>query len=688
MVFIFQKAQPSVFLQKGRLLEIGIKSNKINLVKLLLEMGADPETWINFRTVLDMAAERKDPQFAQILLEHGAKHNDEHLLNAVSKGFEKAAGVSIKAGVNVNARIGDRKYTAPMAACGCSPSPHDPTLPQRLVHLLLSNGADAHVEDDKGITAFDLAFKNTNSHVLKLLLEWDKRLGASNSSGGTVWLQQYLKKHFSDTDLEMVGAECLNLLLKRAAIDQPDDNNVMLKELVKTACTSRNWKAFNCLVEKVIEFPILDDTQAGLIKAVGKLNTRVVEILMGRWGEREVCPQQRSLFQVALWCLEVSGESDSAKERFHRIWQTLLLGGEDINAVDEDQYTPLAYIAEYADDYTSQTELIQLCIDSGADIYHLPFGIWCPILMVAFNGSPTSLRCLMTHAAKQPRTEHWLQLDDWNADMPLEHDLEVICRSLARSQLLAAQDEEGQTLVQRAAELNNERLTSQLLKHGADVNTADSDGYKLLHNACLNGHAAVVKVLLDHGAGALDAVNNWKWDADQLDLPTTIMRDPYGMNGVRPEPPVVHWEFQPLHFASRRGHVDVVKLLVSHRADLDAGTKLQDIYVGFEDPIEGRLTPLHVSLGSGCRWILKTLDMEEERKERNFKVAELLIDGGASVHGVADDFDERDIALFEGHEDLWNKLRSGITTDWALRDPFQRDNYPVYCSDDSSVDGA
>jgi hypothetical protein len=254
------------------------------------------------------------------------------------------------------------------------------------------------------------------------------------------------------------------MLLERSAFRQTNENHALLDELVKTAYASRNWTVFNSLVEKAVDLPILDNPRSGLTCAIQALEARAVEILVGQRGELEVDPQQRSLFYDALDSLHEVGESDSAREGFQRIWHILLEKGEDINRVDEDHLSPLGYVATFADRYACQTDLIQLCIDSGADIYQPTFGIWDPLLLVAFHGSPTSLRCLMTHAAKQPKADHWIRLDGWNPALPLIYDLEYICGSLSRGELITTQDDQGLSLIEKAADLDNERLTSQLLK--------------------------------------------------------------------------------------------------------------------------------------------------------------------------------------------------------------------------------
>jgi len=43
-------------------------------------------------------------------------------------------------------------------------------------------------------------------------------------------------------------------------------------------------------------------------------------------------------------------------------------------------------------------------------------------------------------------------------------------------------------------------LVKQLIKDGAEVNTASMNGYTALHRAAQNGHLEITKHLLEHGA--------------------------------------------------------------------------------------------------------------------------------------------------------------------------------------------
>jgi len=54
----------------------------------------------------------------------------------------------------------------------------------------------------------------------------------------------------------------------------------------------------------------------------------------------------------------------------------------------------------------------------------------------------------------------------------------------------------GHTALHRAAFCGHEQVAIQLIKFGANVNSANSSGYTPLHIACQLGHSSVAEVLL------------------------------------------------------------------------------------------------------------------------------------------------------------------------------------------------
>ena len=97
-----------------------------------------------------------------------------------------------------------------------------------------------------------------------------------------------------------------------------------------------------------------------------------------------------------------------------------------------------------------------------------------------------------------------------------------------------------------------------LLQNGAEVNAQNRDKLTPLHFASWNGNDAIAEILLQHGAN--------------VNAKTGEGQDPFG----RHFDPLDYLEFRgnckstPLHFASEKGHFQVVKLLLQYNADIFA----------------------------------------------------------------------------------------------------------------------
>jgi hypothetical protein len=182
----------------------------------------------------------------------------------------------------------------------------------------------------------------------------------------------------------------------------------------------------------------------------------------------------------------------------------------------------------------------------------------------------------------------------------------------------------------------HEELLFVLLSHGASVEVSDSYGWQPLHAASYNGHISIVKALIAGGAEVCAATTKWN---HQWKRPSGIYAGDT-------------WTGHPLHLAAMCGHVAIVRFLLEHGADVQTSTgRSAKDYPGHGP------TALHVVLDTRTFYYLPGEPLDEGRLE----IAQMLVDRGAGVNGVADMFSMRDVLKFKKFPGLWDVLRAGIT---------------------------
>lgn len=181
-------------------------------------------------------------------------------------------------------------------------------------------------------------------------------------------------------------------------------------------------------------------------------------------------------------------------------------------------------------------------------------------------------------------------------------------------------------------------VVSALLSHGANVEVADSYGWRSLHVASYMGHTGIVKALIVAGADVRAATREWN---NENTRPTGISV------GSK-------WTGQPLHIAAMSGYVEIVRLLLEQGADIHASTGCFNTAYPGHGP-----TALHIVLDTKTFYNRTGKPLDERRLE----IAQMLVDKGARVDGVADNFTLQDVLNFKKFADLWDALRAGVSTE-------------------------
>ena len=217
--------------------------------------------------------------------------------------------------------------------------------------------------------------------------------------------------------------------------------------------------------------------------------------------------------------------------------------------------------------------------------------------------------------------------------------LGLIASSLSRAQLLESPARDSSTPLQKALMLKNTAFAAALLKHGANMNVTDQDGWTLLHTAVYDNDLSTVTLLLDHGADPNAKTALWG-NRDNR---------PSGLNFFH------KWAGTALHIAAMVASPTLVSLLLKHGADpnADTGVRYHGYYEGGHGP--GALDiALDTGKFYGNRW------WREPLGATMLSVAGLLVKHGADVKGEAAHLHLNEICKFKDFPALWEKLREGI----------------------------
>ena len=193
-------------------------------------------------------------------------------------------------------------------------------------------------------------------------------------------------------------------------------------------------------------------------------------------------------------------------------------------------------------------------------------------------------------------------------------EIEIVKTLISNGARVYAIDNEGRTPLHIVAFNGDKKIAKILISKGANVNSQDKYGETPLHSAAFNGEIEIVKTLISNGADvnvknkegktplhiallSLEKVGNQKTEVSisRSEIVKTLI-----LNGANVMNIVVSTEHKinlltPLHIAAFYGDKELVKILISNGANVNA----KDAY--------GSKTPLHNAAFNGDKKIVKTL---------------------------------------------------------------------------------
>lgn len=209
---------------------VAIKSGNYDVAQVLIEHGADvfvEDKLSQNQNLLDMVAsgwnwnqkqisDEDQVKLCNLLIDKGinADITDQNgftpLMQAVNYGNAKLVETLIKKGANVKAKI--KGYSTPLMFLGMTEAQYDKNRPsveenERIIKLLINNGADINAVNNKGESALYIAIENNQIEAAKALIKNGADINLEMPDGTTILTKAIEKKQ----------DELVNLLISQGA---------------------------------------------------------------------------------------------------------------------------------------------------------------------------------------------------------------------------------------------------------------------------------------------------------------------------------------------------------------------------------------------------------------------------------------------------------------------------------------
>ncbi|XP_058699354.1 CARD- and ANK-domain containing inflammasome adapter protein-like [Poecile atricapillus] len=439
------------------------------------------------------------------------------------------------------------------------------------VQVLLRGGASMHAVDMEGKTPLHWAAENNHSHILKMLLKEEARscrnqhnfLHMAALRDETTLAKMLLEAGASTEGKDERGQSALNY-----AVSQGSENTakVLLEagatvdsSTVERAFNSNHPSIFEILLEYSKDLPA-DIMESALFRAVQKNLHSVVAALIDRG--TDINAHNKMHFTPLLLACEM-GKAESAEVLIEKganlgirtpaadtalhlavqagaasIAGLLLSKGMDTNLRNRAEETPL-----HAAALQNNRALVGLLVNAGARINAVTKDFATPLHMASQRGHADVARQLLHHKAH-----------------------------------VNAQDKQAKSPLHLAAEQGHKTLAEMLLKARADPNTQDKEKKTPLHAAALRGHLSIVEVLLANKgrAGAKDMDGCTPLHYATMKGNTDIVKALLASRKNKNIDDRNVWRKTALHIAAEYGHGELINLLLSHGAAINASDSSKD----------------------------------------------------------------------------------------------------------------
>lgn len=533
---------------------ISIENNpSIEIIKLLLEYGAD----INAQnskgsTALMLASydeEKKD--FMRTLLENGADteltnnyNGNTALLNACER--RNIEGFKLLLEYNANINVQDEFKKTPLILA-CDADSYD------IVKILLEHNADINLSDHRKETPLMYAVEEKNRDIVELLLKYKPDLTLKNESSKTALDIAYKRNNYVKeiTDLIKEASSREIQFLYAAA-----ENNID--------------KVLKYIAEGIDINNTIDESNDSigsnaLILASEFHHKEIIKILLENNADVNF---KNYLNKTALEYVASNDDNfDIALEFIKR--------GTDVNALDNENATPLMYAASH-----NAKKILNLLIEHNADINIQTKSGYTALILAAMHNHINIVKILIENKADvfardgYGRRCSYYADENWNDEMykifSKYHDDEYKKSTQFIFDVLYSKTDEINKYISEGGDVNfqddrgltaltvveKREIAKILLDNNADINKKGRDGYTPLMMAVRRENINLIEFFIENNA-----------DLD--------MYDPEGNTA--------------LIIAAKNHKDDIFELLLKNGADPSINNEDLKFYIEFEDEMQNIL---------------------------------------------------------------------------------------------------
>lgn len=555
--------------KRGTALEKACSAGSIDMVKLLLDRGADVHArGDNDRSIngaLYIACVKGNLDIARILLEKGAQvdrqdyYSQKPLTGACYSGNVDLVKLLVEKGAEIN----EPEHWAPLGVA-CTEGSIE------IARILIEGGADVNASFSDGSSYLTLAFRHDKIDLGLMLLEYGAEV---------ITTEGKFKSSYSMTPLQAVCGREGGLEAAKSLLDRGADINATMgldDKPLTIACRGGYMDIIHLLLQNGAE------ADHGTFVAAADC----VEVM-------ELLRKQRPDFNAfskdthGMTALEAACRFTFRKECVEYL---LNIGAHD-QSPDFQKALDCALMSASA---ISDPQGVQILLDAGANLRFRDKDNIGALDVAARSGSIESMRLILRRGAdisgdffcvqeKESALEIALSYYHYQAEVLLSET----CNGLEKSHRAW-----GNALLSACSNKSIEAVKS-LLKAGASVQFQDDKNLSALHIASRHLDLSLVKLLLEHGADttcpstidgyplrivcAQTVYNYWpdgneiaRRLKNQLDLVTVMLKhgaDVNGHSGLSDTTALIE--------ASQVGHLEMVKLLIQEGADINAVDKYE-----------------------------------------------------------------------------------------------------------------